>query len=290
MSNQILARAAPIIEYFEYDPSRIPQGSREQQRIGAYEGGRQRAYFVIGTKFSNQSVNAIATADDLTQDEIARIISSKKPFFSKWAMDSPLLLHDKSVRFVYHTAARDSWESLPRDIRLGGPNLDFPTLGDLIDNLYGQDRSMDAIESVQQGLYGDDPTYFPDWWIKFGVIGTKSPKWSSSNGCQEKYTETLNRTFKTDALLFVLKIYGYKTEVPLSDDIIATENQLHGEDRRVYVFHPDKEHKITKVEARVLLEEGAKHIHFLEEDCTSYMKRGLKDIVDELDLQERISS
>ena len=191
MSTQYFAKASHVMEHIGF--SRIPRELIEQARSMEY-GGKPEQYFVVGTRFGNPSskseyflleynrrllqklAESIGRSDYpksdseafsyLTDDDFGHIVDSGMPYFSKYSDNGLLLLHDKLMRFYWHTAGREFWERLPRNVQIENfHDTRINTLGDLLDALYGPSAYMDAIENTRLGTYKDDPTQFPSWWI-----------------------------------------------------------------------------------------------------------------------------
>tara|TARA_Y100000310_G_scaffold223042_1_gene224836 strand:+ start:482 stop:1378 length:897 start_codon:yes stop_codon:yes gene_type:complete len=290
MSTPYLTRAAPVLQYFGFDSSRIPEELWGQVERRGYEGGRLRDNFVIGTSFANGRTNRATTSDnsDLTPADFAMIELSGKPFYSKWDKGSPLLLFDKHRRFVYHTAGREFWESLPKNIRVSAQDLKVNTLGKLMDALYGPNAYMEAVEGMQQGIYKGDPTTFASWWIEFGGVPGVPNKEIQAESSLEQIQEHYQRTFNIDTLLFALGMYGYETKLQQPDvTIVATQRKLPREDRIHYVFHIDEKAGETAVTGQILFPREPS-FDPSEESDEEYLKRGLTDIIEEHDLQVRV--
>ncbi len=290
MSQTYLARAAPVLQHFGFDNSAIPEELFAQAKRRAYECGRIRNYFVIGTSFANDKTSALPSdAVELAHDELEIIRSSGKPYFSKWDENSPLLLFDKPIRFVYHTAGRDFWESLPSSIGVATQDLKVSTLGELMNGLYSPNAHLEAAEGIQEGIYQADPTVFPSWWLKVKDAPNKEGRAESSlRQNQGDYLRTFSRTFDLDSLLFVLKNYGYKTNSLDSNLIIATEKQLPAEDRRSYTININQKACETKVIGHILHTVGLT-FDPSEEDDVTYWNRGLDDIMEEYTLQDKLN-
>jgi len=185
MSTRYFIRAKDMLEHLGSDWSEMPGKLLEQAETKEF-GGKKEPYVIVGTRFKNgDSKNVyflleygrrlsqrLGSRDvpqpdseafpNLTYDDFKRIVQSRKPFFSKWDKKSPLLLHDKLLRFSWYTAGREFWEKLPRDITVENNNndLQIKTLGDLLDALYGPNSTMEAVEGIEQGTYTVDLSRF----------------------------------------------------------------------------------------------------------------------------------
>ena len=180
MSTRYLVRASTVATYLRSNTSEIPQDLQnlieQAETIG--RGRKREPYLVIGTRFgngdsacliSNYSNNpSFYQSQGISETDARQIEQSRKPFYSKWDRDSPLLLHDKPTRFLWHTVGRDFWEVLPRTIKVTNLNNDLliNTLGDIFDALRGPNSTMEDVEGMRQGIYKEDPPSFPSWWLR----------------------------------------------------------------------------------------------------------------------------
>ena len=154
----------PVLEFFQFDHSRIPHGLVQQAQEFEVEG-RRELHFIVGTRRGNPKVADLLLNYRLdprhyqrlgiSSTDVVEMLKSGRPYYSKDGLESPLLPLDKSTRFIWDAAGPEFWKQLPRDTKIisfGGPNI--KTLGGLLDALEGPNSNMVGI------VTSDYPSYW----------------------------------------------------------------------------------------------------------------------------------